>query len=468
MPTMGATGYGTATISPPPIMADPRLKYVVRTDYKSVKPRAVAVIYGISAQVLDYKIVHNSHGIADTATITLAAHGGIDWSEFLKDPVSNIGSVIVKIYAGYPSDPSSSSVDIAQLDLRFIGTMDMYNADGLEANWVFQCSSLATLLMAEKQTTLEQGKNSKQYIQSIADAAGLKADFGKSPPVNGYHTLAEVFGKAEIVGVHNVRPWTIGQACAQADDVYMWLRLDTLYYWRPDFADTARKHLLFSYGQQFVNMTLQHGAMNKNIEVEVRTWSAKTRVSHTTRYLTDGSSVTKYHHTVTLPNFGSNTSEAVTTNSDGSASVSQIQSTGGSFNSGSTTIPRATSKIRYIYHIPNLTPAQADERAYTIWLQLSRATYQATVVFVVTPEILPYLNIESVLEIYSAPWQMANTGTIVPGGDDPNNPDRSLGYFQRQLEESFNAEGWVCTSRCLNHSTPQGAQDSSFVGDTGV
>jgi hypothetical protein len=454
---VGAGGAYSGASKTYPTMADPAIHYNPKA-VDSTAPRAIVKIMGIQATPIDYQVTHNAHGVMDTASFSIAQPGGIDWAKALENPNNTDDAIVCEIYAGFPSSTDPAQINIAQLSQRFLGILDKnpFNARG--GLWKFECSSLATLLLREKQTTLIQGQSTVQYITAVAKQAGLQTSILLGP--GGAAPMSRVFAKMFSVGIHTVHPWAIIQACAQVDDCDLWLRGDTIYYWTPQRVEN-RPRVVFQYGQDFLECEVETDPQTA-ADVQVISYHDKTKTSHSTRIAANGTVTTSDHVSVTVPNFGQGGGENFGYSSSGTASVSSSQTSGGVYKAGVGTMPRASTRETLVYHIPNLTPAEARAMAQTISLQLGRSERKATFEFAITPDILKVLSVETLFELYGHPSAPYNTGAKTPLPNAP--PSVNYAYFQRQIEESYSMQvGFRAKSTCLNHGTPQGAEEN--IGD---
>jgi hypothetical protein len=454
---VGAGGAYSGASKTNPIMGNPALQYVARS-VSPTAPRALVKVMGIQAIPTEYEVMHNAHGVMDTASFSIAQPNGIDWGKALENPNNSDDAIIAEIYCGFPSSTDPTQLNIAQLSQRFIGILDKVPFGSRGGVWKFECSSLATLLLREKQTTLIQGQTTVQYLNAVAKQAGLKTSIILGP--NGSAPMTRVFAKMFTVGVHTVHPWAMLQACAQTDDTRLWLRADTIYYWSP-YVTEHQPRVAFRYGQNLLECDVEHDPQTA-ADVEVYTYMEKTRVSHGSRASADGTITTSDHVSVTIPHFGQGGAETANFSSSGTSSSSSSNTSGGAYKTGAATIPRASSRETLVYHIANLTPQQAQNEANNIRNQLGRTEYKATFEFPVTPAILPYLSVETLFELYEHPSQPYNTGAKIPlpNGGTQTNP----AYYPNQIQENLSmTTGFRAKATCLNHGTPQGAEDN--IGD---
>jgi hypothetical protein len=401
------------------------VSYVTRKN-PTTQPRAVAIIYGRRVVPISARVTYASQGMNDTASLELG--NDFDWSTFLKSP-TNDGEILVEVYAGFPVNPPPNSTDVSQLQRIFLGCVQHYDIDEPDDVWKFECSSLATLLMAEKQTTLVANQTTTQFIEAIAKAKGLKTDIRLAPrqqPATVQQVLAQDF----VVGVKNIRPWSMFAAFAQVDDVELSIRFDTVRYWSHIYGQRPKWPI--AYGADLVTVKGTHSPQfNKNIQVEVRSYQQ--RVSYSTRYGPNGA---KSKTTVTTPVFGSGAS--ITTTSDGT--MTSHSTSGGFFNSGALSIPSSSSKERVVLHADGLTKDQADAFALAEWKRRSRQEYRISVSLPVTPALLKVLDQDLAFVLSGHPSDAFNSSSSAPE------------YRQQRTVQTISiADGYNLEMDLINH-----------------
>jgi hypothetical protein len=461
---------------------DPRLTYAIQK-VPSAQPRAVVVIYGIRTIPRSLTVTLNAHGVADTASVVLSNAGNPDWSAMLKNPTTADGSVVVEIYIGFPQNPPPSFSDTTQLTRVFLGTIDpAYTINATADTTTFEATSFAALLQVDKYTTLVQGMTTTQFVQAAAANANLGSNIalrsGQAPL-----TLATVFGQDQVVGLHNLRAQDIIEACAEADDVDYWVDQNgVVQYVAPELEN--RSSFAFTYGSApgFLEIELTHAPQYaKNIEIEVRLWNHETRTSYTNRAVTQADGSMQLTGTTRIvstdPAWG--TSGSTSTSSSINPSTGQPSTTttttstktGGLFVTGTTTIPRTTSKERIIINLWNVTPAEADRRAVNEWTRRSRFEYGAKITCPITPDLFKVFGISTCFQIFNTPWHAFNS--TAAGGITPNQAaaQGSVGvtnapfYFQRRTTITFDMPqgetpdggGLTMTSELLNHAIAGGS-----------
>lgn len=455
---------------------DPRQSYVTKA-IPTTRPRAVLEVYGLRVLGTMFEITDNAHGVASTAQMTVPAAGGPDWSAVLKTPTTKDGAVVVRIYAGFPSDPVPGSTDIAQLVPRFVGIVNKDDVKAAGDTWTFDCTSLATLLSIEKETTLTQNMTTVQFVRAACAAAGLPAPDIRLRPGQSPLPLRLVMSQDFVLGVHNYRAENLIAACAADDGVEFWVdRLTGVpHYVAPTLESRAIYD--FEYGVNLTDFNGEHSPQYaKNIKVEVRLWNTHTTTSHTARVTTgpDGTATmqTSTRVTSSQPSWGTSGSTSITYDGQGNpTSQTTHSSSGGLFNTGKTVIERASSAQTYTYELHDASPAEANALAIARWRSLSRFEYTAKIDTPVTPELLAVLNLNTVFRVKNVPWQAFNTvaTSLTPGqvASQPvgsNSPDAPY-YFQRRTVErmeigqgdSSESPGYTMSSEVINHAIPSGA-----------
>lgn len=461
----------------------------------TTRPRAVTELFGIRALPTMFEVTDNAHGVTSTATLSMPIAGNPDWSSRLRTNSDADGAIIVRLYAGFPSDPIPGSTDIAQLVPRFVGLLEKGTFRATADATTFDCTSLATLLEIDKQTTLTQNMTTTQLMTAACAATGVLP----APIIRlrqGQHALplATVFSQDQVVGVHNLKASDLIEACAEADDVDFWVdRVTGVPHYVAQTLE-GRQTYPFDYGSSLIELEGMHDQLAaKNFEVEVRLWNPHTTTSHNVRLGADGKLTTSTRITSQTPQWGTAGSSSVSEGLSGtgafSASSSNRSSSGGGFNSGAVSIPKASSKQRYIIHMHYCTPNDADNFARRFAQRLSRYVYQVTLNAPVTPDLLKVLNVETAFALTGCPWHAFNSGPtslspdqasaispLPPASRGPLTPAQANAflatpvpdapyYFQRRTTERFEisdgdsseSPGYVIESECVNLALPGGS-----------
>lgn len=412
---------------------------------KAFAARAAFKLNGKTYLQTQYSIIKNAHGAADEATVVLSTQNNPDWSIELYKNADDTTPTIAEIYAGFPGDTSLGQTNLAPLSRRFYGILDSYAPTGKDGKMTFHLRNFAALLLDEKITTLAQNQTSVQFATQCAAEAGLKL---VTLVIGTPATLAQVFTKDFVVGIKNLSKFEVLKRAAQVDDVDVWVEDDTLYYAAASLI--MRQQIEIHYGRDLLDFAGNHAAMfSKNIKVEVRTYSPRTRVSHVTRVTTnpDGT-VTKKSYTKTLtstPVFGT-LGGSTTTQGPGTTTTTGSSGSGGGFSSGYTGPGKDFGPEPYVFYIPNLTPQQANDRALKLWRQISMFEYQATFTLAATPTILPLIGITALLRHSGNPLAKFNSD-----------------YWPRRITETFEgasafgeaqSNGWRFEVDCVNHTPP--------------
>lgn len=465
----------------------------------TTRPRAVAEIFGIRAIPTMFEITDNAHGVASTATVALPTAGNPDWSVRLQTNSDANGAIIARIYAGFPSDPIPGSTNIAQIVPRFVGLLEKGSFRATADTATFEITSLAALLQIDKQTTLSQNQITTQFVRDACAATGvLPAPVIRLRPGQKGISLATVFSQDQVVGVHNLKAADLIEACAEADDVDFWVdRVTGVPHYVAQTLE-GRQSYAFDYGSSLVELEGSHEQLAaKNFEVEVRLWNPHTTTSHNVRgtVAADGTVSLKRNTRINsqMPLWGTAGSTSVSTGSSSSGassfSSSDSNSTGGGFNSGAISLPKASSKQRYIVHMHNCSPNDADNFARRFAQRLARYVYQVTLNAPVTPALLKVLNLETCFTLQNCPWHAFNSGAtsltpdqaaaitpLPPASRGPLTPGQANAflatpvpdapyYFQRRTTERFEisdgdsseSPGWTVESECVNLALPGGS-----------
>jgi hypothetical protein len=209
--------------------------------------------------------------------------------------------------------------------------------------------------------------------------------------------------------------------------------------------------LTIVYGRDILNFKPSHAPQfSRNIKVQIHTYSSKERLSAATRVMSvvgglNVAQIIKY--STATPDWGTNGGTSTTYNDDGTVSQSKWSATGGS-SSGSNAPISESGQEDYDEYIPNLSPTEVQALTMALWRQISQHEYQATFDLMVTPDRLPYLNIENRFIVDG--YGMAKFNTE---------------YWPRTMTETFDmatepggdeAQGWRVSIHAVNHTLPLG------------
>lgn len=434
---------------------------------KSATPRAVAIIAGIPVQIVSGHIDLNAHGATDSANITISNvdESGRDWTQQIATVAPGLGAtagalpqekpVTVAIYAGFVTNPAIGSTDTAQLRKLFFGLTDMYHITSSDNGIEFECRSLASVLTQDKVTTAANNMSSVQFIAFMCKRWGIQTDIRLRSGQQAA-SLKTVYAQREIVGLKDLPAWDVMKLCAQVDDVQVWESLGTLHYVEP--GSVKHQTLAVDYGRDLEDFKLSHSPwFNKNIQVEVRTYSRKESVSTWTRKTTndDGSTTTTsgQRHVGRDTDFGTDgsTSSATSTSPTGAVSNTTGQSTssGGLFKTGSTgTGYDEPTKQVYSFVLHNVTPQQAEAFRNAQWRRISMHEYSAEMTLIMTPQNLPYLDVTSFFAVSKHPNAKANDTYW------PRTITLDMGI---QQEPTGTSEGFTAKITAVNHRLADGA-----------
>ncbi len=419
--------------------------------YDRSAPRAVVALNGSRYVPVKYSITFNAHGATDEASIELPISSNPDFTAALANSDDTSSEPIyAEIYAGFPSSPAVGSTDISQLSQRFLGVVDRYEARFSDDSVTFPCRSLAAPLVDNKVTFSPINMTGAQFGAAIAAMLGLTFNLGLRSRQQSF-TIAEVLGKELVggtnltAGIFNKTYWQILLQCALFDDVDVWVSNATLNYVAPDVI--TRKTIAATYGHNISMPVGDHSVQfNKNIRVEVRTYQTRTKTSTTWRVdsnLGSAGGVTQTSSskiTSSSPLFGTNQNVSTTTNAAGITSTTVSSSSGGSFKGLNQ--PASESGLeRYIYYLPNLTPAKCNALALSYWRQLSMKQYSIDFSMAVTEKLLAQVDITSLFQVSGLPYTAFN--------------DK---YWPRRIDETFDPSegGWSWAIHAANTQAPMG------------
>lgn len=413
------------------------------TPHLGNQPRALIRLDNKQLIPVSYTVQSNSHGASDTASVVFAMSSMDDLSGVFKGRSKPIE---IGIYAGFPANPNNGSFFYTDLSERFYGIVDQFITNPRENTLTINCRSFAAAFLAGKHTTQFQNQKTTDVVAQIAKTQNLVANIQLRNGQVGV-PMTTVFAREFVVGVRNMRQWDILLACAQVDEVDLWVEGNVLNYVAPELIHRGKMAL--HYGENIKDITVSHQPFfSNNIEVEVRSWQPRLKTSRTTHINKDGQVTSSVRQVTSNPSFGSNTSSSTSfitsTSSDGSTSQSSSSTTstssGGASNSGFTRIATETTKEKYIFYIPNLGKDDCDKRAMAIWKQISMFEYVADFTYAIDQGNLQYTNIKTLFDLQNYPWSTYN----------------SL-YRPRRLTEAFDiSSGWYARVEGVNHNLPSG------------
>jgi hypothetical protein len=419
------------------------------------QPRACVKLDGVLYNLDRYEIKKNAHGATNTANFVLPYTGNPDWPKKLfRDPTTP-GPVYCELWAGFPTNPGSAP-SLDGLSRRFFGIIDQYEAQDMDVT-EFTCRSIAAPLTTDRVSTSVQNMTTVDFLKATCAPYNLKIVI--DPELTNPATLAKVYAQEYIVGLHNLIKWDVLLRSSIVDDVDVWEDDGTLYYVHPwnvvsvmqSQGDSSRNYspISLTYGTSIKSFEGTHAPQfSRQIRVHVFSYTAKIRQSVSTRVQSvvsgvDVSQVAKTSYA--QPQWGQAGGTTTTYGDNGSVTYSRWSSSGGS--SSGSNAPISESGIEH-YNIPivNATPAECQAIAEAIWRQISMHEYQGKFVLDVTPETLPYFNIEGRFSLAGYGMSAFNTQ-----------------YWPRDVTETFemsdegdDAPGWTVEIQGVNHTLPLG------------
>lgn len=428
----------------------------------SARARAYVMIDKRLYPLKSYRLSKNAHGATNTGSFTLPYAGNPDWTDQLyrgNDPgtgASNNSPVYVEIWAGFPSNPGMTP-SIAGLTKRFYGVLDEYDPEDMNETQ-FRLRSIASPLTTDAITTAVQNLKTTDVLRQMAAPYGIKVVI--DPELTNPFTLARIYAQEFVVGLKNLKKWDVMLRSSIFDDTDIWEDNGTLYYVHPwnvtsimaKYGEPGRGYFLgLEYGRNVKSFLPSHSPQfSRNIRVTVHSYTAKTRVSVATRVQSvfGGVNVKQVIKTSTAtPQWGTNGGSSTTYNNDGTVSYGKWTSSGGA-SSGSTNAISESGLELYDIYLPNLDATECQNLATAIWRQTSQHEYQGEITLAVTPQNLPYLNIESRFALTGYGMAFFNTT-----------------YWPRSLDETFDmaepgsshASGWEVSMHCVSHTPPLGS-----------
>ncbi|HEY2474101.1 MAG TPA: hypothetical protein VGI19_04800 [Candidatus Cybelea sp.] len=428
------------------------------------RPRAFVKLDNVLYPITRYEISKNAHGATNVAQFTTGYNNLPDWTDQLFRGVearNQNSPVYAEIWAGFPSNPGSEP-SLEGLSRRFYGVLDVYDPEDMRST-TFHLRSIASPLTTDRITSAIQNLTTVQFLQKVC--APYKIPVVVDPSLSQPFTLAKVYANEFLVGLKNLIIWDVGLKSSIFDDVDIWEDNGTLYYvhpWnvtsvmqsQPQSKTGAKNYapLTLEYGRDVFQFKPSHSPQfSRNIKVQIHTYSAKERLSVVNRVQSvvagvEVSQIIKY--STATPDWGTNGGTSTVYNSDGNISQSKWTSSGGA-STGSNAPISESGHEQYDEFVPNLTPTEVQSLAMALWRQISQHEYQADFEIPVTPENLPFSNIENRYVVDGYGMSKFNTT-----------------YWPRTLDETFDmatepgsseAQGWRVSVHAVNHTPPLGA-----------
>jgi hypothetical protein len=457
------------TVAPGPIGTGPSfasLEPVVFTQKGvAAQARACVKIDGQLYSIKGYHISKNAHGETNGASFKLPYPGNPDWTQQLFRDSSVQGAagnrpVYAEIWAGFPPNPGSTP-SLDGLTRRFYGVVDTYDPQDMDVT-EFMLRSIAAPLTTDRITTNVQNLTTVDFLRQIA--APYNIPVVVDPELTNPFTLAKIYAQEFVVGLRNLIKWDVLLRASLFDDVDVWEDDGTLYYVHPWNVQSVMESQAKSASRNYGPLNLQYGTnvesfhpshapqFSRNIRVQVHSYTAKTRVSVTTRVQSvfGGVAVSQVSKVSTAtPQWGTNSGTTTTYYNDGRPPTTSSFSSSGGSASGSNAPISESGLENYDLYLPNLTSPECQAWTQAIWRQVSQHEYSGDFRLAVTPELLPYLNIENRFFMNGYGMHFFNTE-----------------YWPRTLDESFDmaanpgetdAGGWTITSHAVNHTLPLGS-----------
>jgi hypothetical protein len=430
-----------AALPPPlvPVGFDPK--------FEANAPRYLVQVNGLTYLCDSYEIEYNGHGATDKVTAVLPIKGNPDWTQALDG--FGASPIYIKVFAGFPSTgaPIGSPASLKQ---RFWGIIDSYVLKpGPDDDTVtFACRSLAAPLISRKVTTpftTSEAQTTVDFIQQMA------AQFGLGVKINIIGTggkMVDVLASEFQTGVTNWVIWNLMIQCAQYDDADIWVdQAGILHYEAPSLID--RTTIPLKWGRDIAELSGSHATQfSKNIRVEVRSYTKRTKFTTVTRVESlgpqGGIKVMQTSKTVTSsPVFGTLLNVTKTIAANGNVIVSESTGNGGGAqSSGGGTAPISeTGQERYVFYVKNKTSQQCDDQAQQIWRQISMHEFGISLVVPVTEELLEVMDITAEIDLQNTPFAKLN----------------DLFWPRRITEIANTTAGWYWDIDAVNHQLPQGA-----------
>ena len=475
--TVSITEYATSF----PVVYD-------RSNSADYAPRSVVLIGGIKVLPKTWSVELTTHGVADTASVSLGLAGNPDWGYQLVSADAT-SPIPIEIFVGFPPPDAAGSLSIAAMRRIFLGQVDKELVKFHEDECSFSARSWAATMIDDRIFAPAGSTVTTDFVTRMCALYGMTPDVrldAGHPAI----TLAQVSGADFEVGYHNVSPWDTIKNAAEVDDAELWITDTTLHYVSPALIPKRRRTL--TWGRDLLTLDGSHSpTFNKDVQVEVLTYNPKTRISRSTRtsVAADGTATSVSRQSVATSQaiFGTPNSTTVSTSTNPTTGVAtttqgstQVVPGGGRFSTGSygASRPASTNILKYRVRIPNASPTFCDYLAKTLASQISRYEFEATFSFAVTPDLLPFVDVTTLWAIQGLPWDSFNSpgagNAAVTIATDPTaqaalnrlqalDPSwRDAAYRPKRLTIAFDAgQGDSGTARglyaeldCVNHPLP--------------
>ena len=466
--------------------------------YEENVPHAVVIINGAPYVPYSYRATFNGHGATDDATIVLTLSNNPDFTASLANdggPAGNLVAlpdgtlavalpnasggvtttpateaqiaafdsggpntpIFVEIWAGFRNTPAATT-DLSGLTQRFSGLLDAYSMAPDADEVTFTARSLASPFVDQKLTSAPMGQTSIQFVNAMAAAIGLTANIALVDGVKPI-TVQETLGREFVssanfnTALFNLHPWDLMLQMALFDDVDVWVSGNTLNYIAPSKVQRTTINLTYGGDGQTPGILRPVGThstqLNKNIRVEVRSYTEKIKQSVVYRVdSTDpGITVTSSTKTISasMPLFGTDQVVSTHISPTGQKSVAISSGSGGGF-AGTTSAASESGKMIYKVYRPNLTAQRCNQLALAMWRQYSMHEFALSFDLPVTQARLADFSITSLLRVSGLPYDAFNSH---------NSADM---YYPRQIVESFDTtSGWMWSVHAVNSVLPEGA-----------
>ena len=353
------------------------------------QPRGLVQVNGITIPGwLELDIESNTFREADTFRITYALGA-------LPDANNDVwfcsqGTLSVVIYTGFPTDPANYGV--ADLDLMLSGHVDQLDYDPTARTLVLSGRDLTSLFIDSRTAEKWINQTSSQIAQTLATRHGLTAVVTPTQtPVGRFYQIDH------IVSTVAQTEWDLLCWLAQQEGYVVYVQGSTLYFQPPPAADTAPQYPVYfqpaTGDQPFQSNTARLAfqrtlTVGKTITVQVRSWNQRQAKAFNEFF---------------------------------------PSSKGSKIKPGTATAPAQL----YSYRIPNLSQAQAIQRAEAIYNELIQNEMRVSI-------DMPADNVLTKTSV----MPLTGTGTAFDQTYYPQS-------IQRRLSMS---EGYRMTIEARNHS----------------
>jgi len=185
-------------------------------------PRALIMINGIRCWYIDIEVTTNQFYVCDTFYLKIPLN--MDPNPNL-DYWSKASSLEVKIYIGFPSNPSSYSTD--DLDLMIVGYCTDFNIDPVSGIITIHGRDLLSLFMDKKLTKNFANMSHSQAVAQLVSSNQLNS---RIVPTDINNKVGNFFFNQNMALLNNTTQWDLIMSLAQLDQYVAFMDGETFVY----------------------------------------------------------------------------------------------------------------------------------------------------------------------------------------------------------------------------------------------